>query len=66
MTRWEYIPVILMAVLMSLLIVYPHVRESREAWEAQIRMNEVFIQAMENSAAMDAELFEIIKLISKK
>jgi hypothetical protein len=38
-------------------------RENKKAWEAQIRMNKAVVQAMENR---NAELFEIIKLISKK
>ena len=59
----DYVVCILLSVCFTLLFLYPSMRENKKAWEAQIRMNKAVVQAMENR---NAELFEIIKLISKK
>ena len=64
MRRWEYIPVVLMPIIISLLIAYPRISGNRAAWETQRRINEKVIEALSGLVETDHVIIE--QLTTKK
>ena len=66
MRRWDYIPVILIAVSISLLIGLPRINENKSAWETQHRFNEKVIEWLDTQAETNDLVLDYLKTISKK